>query len=153
MGWTTPAALLVSIQKTSSTWPKPELVRMAFWRRSSRIAMLSGMTPRDRSLSFVSELGLRLSSPLLSCAKAPDAEVLTVVPDTAALAPHTESPPGRAEVPQRSMTRKGASPFGGIRSHTSAGAWKPVVRRCCCEAGRLPPDPIRYTGSEQSAMA
>src|SRR3954454_22142768 len=106
------------------------------------MAMASGMLPRERSLSCEFDAGLRRSSPLESCENEPAADTETVCPDTDALAPQTDWPAGRAEVAQVSMTRNGASPFGGMFCHTDAGAWNPTSRRCCCEAGTVPPDPI-----------
>src|SRR4051794_22933710 len=101
--------------------------------------MLSGMTPRDRSLSWEFDAGFRRSSPLESCENDPPAETVTVWPLTTALAPQTDRPAGRADVPHRSTMRKGASPFGGMLAHADAGAWKPTSLRCCCDAGMLPP--------------
>src|SRR3954454_21189935 len=153
MGEKGPAEESVSSQNTSSTWPRPVPLRMARSSRSIRMAMLSGMTPRERSLSCEFDAGLRRSSPLEACENEPAADTETVWPETEALPPHTDCPAGRADVPQVSITRNGASPFGGMFCQTDAGAWNPTVRRCCCEAGTVPPDPIRYTGSEQPAMA
>src|SRR3954452_8281833 len=104
--------------------------------------MLSGITPRDRALRLLSACGSRLSRPLESCENDPAAEMLTVLPETLVFAPQTETPAGRADVPQRSITRKGASEFGGMFFHMDAGAWKPVVRRCSCPGGTVPEDPI-----------
>jgi len=67
--------------------------------------MLSGITPRERALSVESDAGLRLSRPFESCENEPAAETFTVLPETAVLAPQTDRPAGRAEVPQRSAFR------------------------------------------------
>src|SRR3954469_468072 len=130
IGLAKPAAESVSGQKTSKTYPSPLPLRMAASRASSRIAMLSGITPRERALSVESDAGLRLSRPFESCENEPAAETFTVLPETAVFAPHTDSPAGRADVPHRSITRNGASEFGGMLAQIDAGAWKPTVRRC-----------------------